>query len=604
MTDTIVGRFVDRARRTPDREALRELAAGGASADAAMTWGEWARASRAFAAALVAAELPLHTPVAILGGNGFVWPIADLGTLMAAGVSVGIYPSAASVQLQALLFDSGAHVLVLDGNEAWRTAVAMAPVPPTLRHVIVHDIQTTARRLGGATVTTWTDWLARGTAVLGDAATVAALENRARSIDADDLAVLIYTSGSTGEPKGARLSHRYLMASAESVRATLGLGEDDSSLSFLPFAHAAERIFGLYTRVLCGMGAGLVREPVRVWDAARAFSPTVLGGVPRLFEKLYEALLAAAPRGDTEAEWSRALELGVTRSRLRRARQPIPAELERAWQAAVRPIREWLAGWVGAKVRLASSGGATLPPAIAESLDAIGVTVLGAYGLTEHLCVAFNRPDSYTFDGVGTAMPGTELRVAADGEIQVKRSALTFSGYHNLPAASAEAFTEDGGGAWLLTGDLGVVDADGVLRITGRKKELIALSGGKKVAPLAIEARLVADPWIAQAMCYGEGRKFLSALLCLRTPLVQEWAQARGIYCDGSELTDHPAVLARVQELLDRVNAQVASPEQIKRFLLLGRELSSEHGELTETMKVRRPVVAERFRTELEALYR
>jgi long-chain acyl-CoA synthetase len=282
-------------------------------------------------------------------------------------------------------------------------------------------------------------------------------------------------------------------------------------------------------------------------------------------------------------------------------RQPVPASLERDWQEAVLPIRGWLGGWVGRSLRLATSGGATLPPAVAETLDAAGLTVLGAYGLTEHLCVAFNRPDRYAFDAVGTPMPGTEVRVAPDGELLVRRSALTFSGYHGLGAESAAAFTD--GGEWLLTGDLAALDAQRVLRITGRKKELIALAGGKKVAPLAIEARLVEDPWIAHAMCYGEGRKFLSALICLRTTLVAEWARAQGIVCAPADLAAHPAVVARVQALVDRVNADVASPERIRRFHLLGRELSSREGELTETLKVRRPVVAERFRPQLEALY-
>lgn len=599
MRETIVGYFVDRARHDGDREALRELLAGGAPAERLLSWRAWESASRDFASALVAAGVPAGSRVAILAGNTLAWPIADLGTLMAGCVSAGVYPSASSVQLETLLADSGAHVLVAAGAAAWGTVCGVTSIPRSLHHVVVQDADIADARCGGASVVGWDAWIDCGHAALRDTTAAAAVEARRSAIRPADLAVLIYTSGSTGQPKGACLSHRCLAASAASVRATLALGENDSSLSFLPFAHAAERIFGLYTRILAGMKAGLVREPARIFDAAVAFSPTVLGGVPRLFEKLYEGLLAAEAREGVA--WSRALHLGVTRSRLRRAGRPVPALLEREWMDAVRPVRAWLASWIGKDFRLATSGGATLPPAIAETLDAAGVTVLGAYGLTEHLCVAFNRPESYAFDTVGTPMPGTQLRIAEDGEVQVRRSALTFSGYHGLPDASHDAFTDDG--EWLLTGDLGTIDSRGTLRITGRKKELIALSGGKKIAPLAIEARLVEDPWIAQAMCYGEGRKFLSALLCLRTPMVAAWARAQGIACAPAELASHPAVLARIQAHLDRINADVACPEQIKRFHVVDRELSSQDGELTETMKVRRPVVAERFRTQLEALY-
>ena len=599
MRDTIVGHFVDRARRDGGRLALRELGAAGAPTDRSLSWREWEEESRAFAAALVAAGVTEGSRIAILAGNTTVWPIADLGTLMAAAVSVGVYPTSSSEQLQALLDDCGAQLLVVEGAAAWRTVIGLKAVPASLRRVIVRDVEVLPKRLGPASVGEWDDWLRRGhTALLGDAI-AAGLQARMEAIRPPDLATLIYTSGSTGQPKGACLTHRYVTASAESVRDTLGLREDDSSLSFLPFAHAAERIFGLYTRVLVGMSAGLVRDHARVFDAARAFSPTLLGGVPRLFEKLYEALLSEESRAG--ASWTRALRLGLTRSRLRRNGEVVPPSLQRQWEGSVAPLRAWLSGLVGERLRLATSGGAALPTAVAETLDAVGITVLGAYGLTEHLCVAFNRPDAYAFDSVGTPMPGTRLRVAEDGELYVRRSDLTFSGYYGMADASAMAFTDDG--QWLLTGDLAAIDDRGVVRITGRKKELIALSGGKKVAPLAIEARLVEDPWIAHAMCYGEGRRFLSALLFLRVSVVQEWARTQGLDCSAEDFTSHPVVLARVQAVLDRVNAQMASPERIKAFHLIGRELSADEGELTETMKLRRPVIAERFRSQLEALY-
>ena len=383
----------------------------------------------------------------------------------------------------------------------------------------------------------------------------------------------------------------------------LGLREDDTSLSFLPFCHAAERVFGLHTRIVYGMGAGLVPDHTRLWEAARAYGPTLFGGVPRFFEKVWEELYAereTAPLRHRE-RWSRVLELGRERSRLRRSGLPVPPELERDWRDLGEPVFARVREAFGGRVRLATSGGAAFPVHVAEDLDALGLPVLGAYGLTEHLCVAFNRPDRYTFDSAGPPMPGTELGIAEDGEVLVRRGALTFSGYHARPGESAAAFTADG--EWLLTGDLGAVGADGMLRITGRKKELIALSTGKKIAPLPIEERLARHPWVEQVVVLGEGRKYVSALLALRRPLVEAWARGRGIGAGFGELVAHPAVRAELQCAVDAANAALSRPEQVRRFDILERPLSVEADELTPTLKVRRTVVAQRYRERLDALY-
>jgi long-chain acyl-CoA synthetase len=261
-----------------------------------------------------------------------------------------------------------------------------------------------------------------------------------------------------------------------------------------------------------------------------------------------------------------------------------------------------LADYLGTRVRLATSGGATLPVEVADYLDATGLAVLGAYGQTEHLCVAFHRPACYDTETVGSPMPGTEIRIDGDGEVLVRRNALTFAGYHGKPDATTEAFTEDG--EWLRTGDLGELTSEDRLRLTGRKKELIALSSGKKVAPLPIESRLVEDPWIGHAMLYGEGERFVSALLVPRRQVVEAWQRERGLSLDYTELLAHPEVVARLQDTVDRVNAGLSSPERIKRFVLLERDLSVEANELTPTLKVRRAVVAQRYRDRLEPLYR
>lgn len=596
MADTAVSVFLERVRADGHRPALRLLAAGGAARDETLSWREWAERARAYAAALVADGHRPGEHVAILAGNGVEWPVADLGVLMAGGVSVGIYPTSAPGQVRQVLADCGAVAVVVDSAAQLAKVRAVRHELPALRTVIAADSD------GGMDVVGWGEWMALGASALaGDPEIGHALAERTNEAAPDDVAILIYTSGSTGEPKGAMLSHRTVLASAASIRDALGLHAGDRSLSFLPFCHSAERIFGLYTRILVGMETGLVPDHNRVWQAAESFRPTLFGGLPRFYEKAAEALRAeqAAAGGEERVRWERTLLLGGERSRLRRAGQPVPRELEDEWRTVGGPLIERARAFFGGDVRLATSGGATLPLDVAELLDALGITILGGYGLTEHLCAVFNRPGRYAFDAAGPPMPGTELGIAEDGEILIHRSALTFSGYHGRPRETREAFSDDG--RWLRTGDLGRIGEDGALRVQGRKKELIALSNGKKIAPLPIESALARDPWIHQAMLYGEGRRFVSALLVVSRPALQSWARAHAANPDDPSVVHDPRLYATIQQAVDRINAGLSNPERVRRFALLHLPFDGE--DLTPTLKLRRTVIAERHRDRLEALY-
>ncbi len=601
---TAAVRFLEQAASLGDRPALREMKAAGGERDRSVTWAEWAESSRRFAAALIAGGHEAGTVAAILAGNRLVWPVADLGVLLAGGVSAGVYPTSAPPQVAHVLRSSGAAVAVVDTADQLVKIASVAAALPALRTVIVSDAE--AAPVDGLDVVTLAEWLDRGDRAM-DAGAGGVIAARTTGADPDDTALLIYTSGSTGLPKAARIPHRYLLGSAESVRVTLGLTAEDTSLSFLPFCHAAERIFGLYSRIHCGMEALLVPDHRRVWDAARAYGPTVFGGLPRFYEKAYEAIdaLRAAAASDERSRWERVLELGRRRSRVRRRGGTVPATLEAEWRTAAAPFLAAVNDRFGGRVRVATSGGAVLPLEVAETLDALGLTVLGAYGLTEHLCVAFHRPDRYAFDSAGPPMPGTAIRTAPDGEILIRGGALTFGGYLGDDAATRAAFVRDEEGAeWLLTGDLGELDADGFLHVTGRKKDLIALSTGKKVAPQPIEARLVDEPWIGQAVLHGEGRKFVSALITLRRGAVEAWARTEAPGASWPDLLVHDRVVARVQAAVDRVNADLSRTERVRRFVILEDELTAAAGELTPTMKPRRDVVAERYAHLLDPLYR
>jgi long-chain acyl-CoA synthetase len=561
------------------------------------SWSDWERDARYFAAALVDSGCTPGSVVAVLAGNRPVWPIADLGALMAGAISVGVYPTSAAVQVHEVLNDSAARIVVVDTSEQLAKVLEVRAGLPNLRSIVCACAPVDAPE-----VIALSSWLERGRHAWPRCGSE--VSERIADASPDDVAILIYTSGSTGVPKGARISHRYLTASAESIRDTLALTDQDSSLSFLPYCHASERVFGLYTRILTGMRFMLVERPSDVWAAARAFGPTLFGGLPRFYEKIYEALLAkhATLNAGERMQWDCALQLGRERSLRARDGAAAAPELEHAWLEAATLPRETIASLVGRRVRLATSGGATLATEVAEYLAAAGLTVLGAYGLTEHLCVAMHRPDSYRFDSAGMPMPGTDLRISDTGEIQLRRSALTFSGYQHNAAETRAAFTSDG--AWLRTGDLGFVDAEGRLHVTGREKELIALSGGKKVAPVPIERRLSESPWIAQAVLFGENRRYISALIALRRDYVEKWARETGRGHGFDALLLDPEITERVQHAIDAVNQTLSRPEQIKRFALLPAELSMEGEELTPTLKVRRSVIAQKYQEQLESLYR
>ena len=606
--ETLPGLFEARALRSAEETALVPSEAGGAEGAPEMTWRAWHGTSRRFAAALAAAGDGAGDAVAVWADNRLLWPVADMGVALAAGVSVGLYPTAAPAQVRDRLDDAGARRLVVDTAGRLR-AVLEGPELDGLETVIAPAVAVAGAGAGdggtdrGPEVVEWDAWLDRGRRALEEGGADGDLAARRAGLSPGDTALLIYTSGSTGRPKAARISHACALASARSIRQVLGLGPGDSSLSYLPFCHAAERIFGLHTRILAGMEAALVPDASRVWEAVRVHAPTLFGAVPRFFEKAADALRARRREASGEAadRWERTLELGRRRSRLRRAGEPVPDELERTWREVSEPVRREARELFGGRVRRLTSGGASLPEEVAEQLDAVGLTVLGAYGLTEHLCVAMNRPGSYAFDTAGPPMPGTEIRIAGDGEILVRANELTFSGYLDRPEETRAAFTGDR--AWLKTGDLGEIDDRGHLAVRGRKKDVLALSTGKTVAPGPLEKSLAEQPWVGRAVLVGDGRKFVAALVVPERAAVLDWAREEGREEDFAALARRPEVRERVAEAVERVNREFSRSERVRRFALLDRDLDPERGELTATGTVRRSRVLELHADRVEALY-
>ena len=377
----------------------------------------------------------------------------------------------------------------------------------------------------------------------------------------EDIAIMVYTSGTTGQPKGAMLSHRYILNSCESLRQSVPIFDTDVSFSYLPGCHVAERISGIYNRLYNGASVYFVDDLTRLDAYMLEVKPTVFASLPRFFEKIYAKVVS---------------EFGANAS------------------------EQSLKDAFGGRVRLLTSGGAPLPEEIAAFFAQRNLPILQAYGLTENICVAFNRANDFKFGTVGKPMPMCEVRIAADGEILVK-SPMMFSGYYKEPEKTAEMFTEDG---WLKTGDLGSLDEDGFLKITGRKKEIIVLSTGKNVAPALLENLLKENHLVSQAFIYGDGRSFLTALITLNRAEAEAFACAAGIeFSNFAELAQKSEIRQTIAAQVERTNARVASSEQIKKFKILERDFSAENDEVTPTLKLKRNVIAEKFKDVLDEFY-
>jgi long-chain acyl-CoA synthetase len=561
-----------------------------------ISWDRFNQKAHEFGYALIAMGLEKGTSVCILMNNVPEWPISDLGTIIAGGVSVGLYPTSSAEQCRYIINHSDAEFVLVDTQFQLNKILHVRKDLPKVKAIVVLD-ETVAHNNPG--VVSYQEFLRLGREHHERAHPI--LQERTENAQPEDIVIMVYTSGTTGLPKGACLSHRYVINSVESLLETIPIYDSDTSFSYLPYCHVAERISGLYNRLYAGAPAYFVDDLTRLWDYMLEVKPTVFGSLPRFYEKIHARIMADVEKAAPEEQerFYQVLSLGRTLSRLRQARESIPEELKAEYEQKAGLVLNKVKSYFGGCIRITTSGGAPLPLEIQEFFDALGVPILQAYGLTENVCVAFNRPDNYKFGTVGPPMPGCEVKIADDGEILV-RSEMMFSGYYKEPDKTAEVFRD----GWLLTGDLGELDEDGFLKITGRKKELIITSTGKNVAPALIENLLKEHHLISQAMAYGDGKSYLVALITLNQAETEEYARAKGIsYEDFAELTRHPEIVSLVQKIVDGVNARVSSTEAIKKFVILDHDLSIEADEITPTMKIKRNVVGAWYRDILERLY-
>lgn len=593
--------FLHRVAQTPEREAYRYPTTGADGTDTwkSLSWREVSDRVRAIASGLRALGLADEDRCAILCSTRIEWILVDLAILCAGGATTTIYPSSTAEESAFIVADSETRfVFAEDAAQLAKLASKRAELP-NLKQVIVIDNKGFS---DGDFALSLDALMAKGREY--DAAHPQAFEQVARAVRPEALATLIYTSGTTGQPKGVELTHDCWIYEGQAI-AELGLLEtDDLQYLWLPLSHVFGKVLES-AQLHIGFATAVDGRIDKLVANLAVVRPTFVAAVPRIFEKVHNKVVGGAREGGAvkRAIFKWAVGVGRQASALRQQ-----GEEPRGWLGvqvglADKLVFSKLRAIFGGRVRFFISGSAPLNRDLAEFFHAAGVLVCEGYGLTESSAASFvNRPHAFRFGTVGQALPGTEVRIAAeDGEILLRGRGI-MRGYRGQPEATAAALDADG---WLHTGDIGEVDADGFLRITDRKKDLIKTSGGKYVAPQALEGALkVACPYVSQVLVHGDKRNYVSALVTLDEEAVRKWAAGEGLgEASVAELSRNEKLRALLQGYFDQLNATLPRYATIKKFAVLPADFTVEAGELTPSLKPKRKAIEAKYRAVLDAFY-
>lgn len=592
---TILDVFRERVRTQGGRPALRRRVVGRWES---IDWAEYGLIVGEIAAGLVALGIQPGDRVAILSANRMEWHFADLGTMFAGAVTVPVYPTSAGSQVAYLLHHSETRVCFVDGEEQLTKVSEQREELPKLERVVSFDAG--AADLGDPFTTSFDDLRAIGSQrLVDDPGMLGAL---AKTVHADDLATIVYTSGTTGPPKGAMITHRNIVATYDALTKVVPIGPDDRFLSFLPLSHVAERVVSHLGQIFAGGETWFAQSFATVAQDLTACRPTIFFAVPRVWEKLHDAVLeqVAATHGVRRALADRyfalAAEIGAgdDASRPSRATKLAYLVLNRIVGAQIR-------NRVGLdRARVLVSGAASTSPDLLRWLHSIGLRVAEVYGQTEDCGpTSLNPPERIRIGTVGPPVPGVTVRIAADGEILVRGPNVCI-GYFKDRVATRALIDDDG---WMHSGDIGHIDNFGYLVVTGRKKDLIVTAHGKNIAPQEIETQLCFERLISQAVVVGEGRPYIGALITLDADAVAPWAREHGKALDPEALAGDPDLQDEIASSVEHVNRGLSHVEQVKRWRVLSRDFTVAAGELTPTLKVKRNVVNERYADVIADLY-
>ena len=591
---TVIEAFRDNVVEIPNRPALRRKGDFGWEV---LTWADYGAAVDEVAAGLVELGIGQGERAAILSGNRVEWHLADIGAMTAGVITVPVYPTSSAEQIGYILGHSGARVCFVEDEEQLAKVLEVRDDLAKLDKVVLFE---DGAWLDDPFVVDITSLRAIGAARLRRQPGAAV--ERALSVLPEHVATIVYTSGTTGPPKGAMLSHANILAAIRSAASVLDLARGERFLSFLPLSHVAERGMSELAPITIGGETWFARSLTSVADDLLACRPTVFFAVPRVWEKLQGAVLdrigqepwlvhrvadryvetgervEAGPAGDRRSERERLVHGVLDRTLGQRIRRGIGLDQAHILITAAAPIDPALVGW----------------------LHAIGLPVVELYGQTE-VCgpTTCNPPEDNRVGTVGRPLPGVSVRLADDGEILVKGGNVCL-GYFNDDEATAELFDPEG---WMRSGDLGVFDDDGYLRLTGRKKDLIITAAGQNIAPQELEMELKSHPLVSEAVVIGEGRRYLTALIALDAQALEEWARQRNKVTDYEALTTDPDLREEIDAVVEAVNGRHARVEAIRKHRILARELTVAAGELTPTLKIRRAVICEANRALIDDMY-
>jgi len=536
------------------------------------TWTQYFEAAEEIAAGLLKFGIGKGDHVALCAETRAEFYLADQGILMNGSVAAALYPSYPPEELKRTIAMADAKALFVEDPKMFRK---------------LHDAPV--------------DLIVLLTGEAEGAVSLAELRRHGRhaaEIHPDDNAILHLTSGATGEPKMVMVTHGALVANVHMGPAVLPLTPDDITVAFLPSAHIAQRVVVELLPILSGAAVSFVENLLHLPAEFKNVRPTWFLAPPRVWERIYTSVRTEINKKPKLAQkaFFAALGLGLAAARYKRQGKRIPLRIRLPLDLAHRLIFAKIRERFGGRLRVAASGAAPLGADLAEFYEAVGIPLIEGYGLTEGGVAAFNPIGAPRPGSIGKPLPGVEFRIGEEGELQI-RSACLSRGYYKDPEATAEVLRN----GWLHTGDIGTIDADGYLYITGRKKELIVSSNGKKIFPSRVETMFKFEPLINQVLLAGDRLPHLVALFTIHPPVAEAIA---GVKESGTPLHEAPQVVAEVQKIVNRVNKQLAPFEQVKRFRILHREFGIEHGEVTATMKVRRKQVLENFREEVDALYK
>ena len=548
-----------------------------------------------FCLGLIELGLQKGDRVALLSENRPEWAITDLAILAGGGVTVPMFATSTSGQVEYIVRDSGAKIICVSSERQLQKIKEWDEnVPTSLQHIVIFD------ELEDDSVRTFDQVCELGQGVEnGDQV----YQQASEAVTPDDLASIIYTSGTTGDPKGAMLTHSNFMSNIQAATGIVTLTPDDVFLSFLPLSHVFERMGGHYLPLSSGATIAYAESPFTIRQNMQEVRPTVMMSVPRVYEAMHERILNSVKEGSPTKQkifhWS--VGVGSKVSQAIQQKQKPSLGLSMKASIANKLVFEKLKAVTGGRLRFFVSGGAPLSKAIAEFFHAAGILILEGYGLTETspvICV--NRPDQWKFGTVGPVIPGIEVKIAEDGEI-LSRGPHIMQGYFNKPSDTAEAIDADG---WFYTGDIGEIDEEGFLTITDRKKNLLILSNGKNIAPQPIENELKQSPYISEIMLLGDQRRTITALIVPNYDAIKEFAEEQQL-----EAEDIPALLQtqEVQRLIrgeiNQYSPDSADFERVRMFTLMEQEFSEESGEMTPTLKLKRPVIMENHKAVIDQMY-